>query len=1141
VLGHLWLEEENPSPQQPAGDEHALARSVLQRLANEGEVALTAWMALMEPGQLDAAVPWVLAQIGQPRRPDRAHRAPTAPDKPQAQASAAAAPAPQASPPEPATTVHDARIRAWRRLLLATLAPATADHAPPPLDARSWEGLLRHDAAWLRATVQRLGRSAAVRRRIAQGLGAALLRDLIGLWVVPARQDFIAAFVHGLDRLARRQPALAGIAAAGLWEHTLTYLWLERKAAPEDAVHDEQAFMQSVLRQLSRHGEVAPAAWQALLGPAADLDAAVPWVLAQVGTGVEAARPAAGQLPLAAPPVVPGTECSPAAPARHAGAGTPAPARTLRAWRRALRAMLAPGVEAPWDAAAWQGLLRHDAAWLRTKVQRLGRFADVRQRIAQGLSPDLLCELAGLWVEPARRDFVAGIVQGLGQLARVNPALAGVATPSVLWRHALGQLWLEPGPGGAEGERDFVRGVLGQLARHEGIDAAAWGGDLGGVEAAAAWVLGQVRGERASGVARDGGGHEPQARRSRLAEVVSAGRFEGDFEGLWLESAGEDGRWLRALVGRDGVEAGLEAEGLGDPRARGEPGAVDGGQPGGQTVEVNEALAPSPEPSTPIATPSHSVRAELAFPIALSLSEEAQPHTDPALRHTQGERAEDATAPLRQALAQRLPQPRWLQSLAPWPPPGERDDLAASIRHLAQAAARHEPQPAPLEPWLWNRALAYLWSQPPQRLDLHALTRQLAQDLAHRTTVHPAPAEQGQGTPYGPAEEPPKPHAPHPRPLPPMQERESAEQGLLHQLQARTPLPPADAARWRAQWTTATTHPTPQWRQRLRHALETPPAATRLVELLPRAGLVATLRLLRPTEHDDWQATATLITQASRAAGTPGAPGQLESLAWQAIFREAIEEGRPFHAPAHRAGFAHRFVAELARQLMPPDPARWQRALVQAVARGDDTLADALRTHLPAPPPPAPLAPTPWEDRLVLDWDDLADGEAIHVANAGLVLAGPYLPRLLRMLGLAGDTAFTPPEAAAERAVHLLQAVVDGRGDPAEPLLVLNKLLCGLPLATPVPACIELAPQELAAIDGMLRAMIQHWRTLGNTSVAGLRETFLQREGRLLRKQEAWHLVVERRPLDVLLDRLPWGFATIKYPWMEQVLHVQWS
>jgi hypothetical protein len=372
---------------------------------------------------------------------------------------------------------------------------------------------------------------------------------------------------------------------------------------------------------------------------------------------------------------------------------------------------------------------------------------------------------------------------------------------------------------------------------------------------------------------------------------------------------------------------------------------------------------------------------------------------------------------------------------------------------------------------------------------------------------------------------------------------ESPEQALLHALQSRTPLPPADATVWRAQWAAANAHPSPHWRHQLRLALETPPAAARLVELLPRAGLVAALRLLRPTDHADWQATATLITQASRATGTPGAPGQLESLAWQAIFREAIEEGRPLHTPAHVAGFARRLVAELARQLMPPDPPQWQRSLVQALARGSDTLAAALRADLQAPAPPAPIDAAPW-DRPVLDWDDLADGDALHVANAGLVLAGPYLPRLLRMLGLAGDVAFTPPEAAAERGVHLLQAVVDGRGDTAEPLLVLNKLLCGLPLAAPVPPANELTDPEQAAIDGMLKAMIQHWRTLGNTSVAGLRETFLQREGRLMRKgrnNDAWHLVVQRRPLDVLLDRLPWGFATIKYPWMEQVLHVQWS
>lgn len=74
----------------------------------------------------------------------------------------------------------------------------------------------------------------------------------------------------------------------------------------------------------------------------------------------------------------------------------------------------------------------------------------------------------------------------------------------------------------------------------------------------------------------------------------------------------------------------------------------------------------------------------------------------------------------------------------------------------------------------------------------------------------------------------------------------------------------------------------------------------------------------------------------------------------------------------------------------------------------------------------------------------------------------------------------------------------------------------------------------------MLQAVISHWNALGGTSVQGLRETFLQREGRLQRDEDAWRLRVAPRPFDMLLDRLPWGYATLKLPWMKEVLHVDW-
>ena len=77
-------------------------------------------------------------------------------------------------------------------------------------------------------------------------------------------------------------------------------------------------------------------------------------------------------------------------------------------------------------------------------------------------------------------------------------------------------------------------------------------------------------------------------------------------------------------------------------------------------------------------------------------------------------------------------------------------------------------------------------------------------------------------------------------------------------------------------------------------------------------------------------------------------------------------------------------------------------------------------------------------------------------------------------------------------------------------------------------------------MNSLLQAMIDNWGALGNTSPQGLRQSFLQRQGRLLLKDDAWHLQVESQGFDMLLDRLPWSFKTIKYGWMQRVIHVDW-
>ncbi len=169
--------------------------------------------------------------------------------------------------------------------------------------------------------------------------------------------------------------------------------------------------------------------------------------------------------------------------------------------------------------------------------------------------------------------------------------------------------------------------------------------------------------------------------------------------------------------------------------------------------------------------------------------------------------------------------------------------------------------------------------------------------------------------------------------------------------------------------------------------------------------------------------------------------------------------------------------------------------------------------------------------------------DPIFIGNAGLVLFNPYLPSLFERLGLLTDTEKGPRIVNADamsRGVHLLQYLVDGRLDAPEPELVLNKLLCGLPNAQPVAVSIEPNAADIAMCDGLIAALIANWSILSNTSPAGLRETFLQREGRLTYGADCWNLTVPRKTVDILVDQLVWSIAMLNHRWMSEAVRVTW-
>ncbi|WP_264563992.1 contractile injection system tape measure protein [Flavobacterium sp. N3904] len=165
--------------------------------------------------------------------------------------------------------------------------------------------------------------------------------------------------------------------------------------------------------------------------------------------------------------------------------------------------------------------------------------------------------------------------------------------------------------------------------------------------------------------------------------------------------------------------------------------------------------------------------------------------------------------------------------------------------------------------------------------------------------------------------------------------------------------------------------------------------------------------------------------------------------------------------------------------------------------------------------------------------------EGIAVRNAGIVILNSYIVMLFERLKLVLNNQFSSTENQIN-AVHYLQYVITGLSKTEETFLPLNKVLCGLPLTHAVPDGIEISNDNKQLIDGLIKAAISYWSAIGDCSIDGFRGNWLVRDGILVELADKWELTVDKRAYDVLINKSPFAFSIIKYPWMDKPLHVIW-
>lgn len=163
--------------------------------------------------------------------------------------------------------------------------------------------------------------------------------------------------------------------------------------------------------------------------------------------------------------------------------------------------------------------------------------------------------------------------------------------------------------------------------------------------------------------------------------------------------------------------------------------------------------------------------------------------------------------------------------------------------------------------------------------------------------------------------------------------------------------------------------------------------------------------------------------------------------------------------------------------------------------------------------------------------------EGIFVHNAGLVIVASFLPMFFKKLSLLSEANELTNK---NKAVLLVQYLASGKEFIAEFELGLSKILCGLEMETPVNTSIILTSEEKEEASELLLSAIEYWSILKNTSVDGLRHSFLVRDGKLSFNKNEWLLQVEQKPYDMLLQNLPWNISMIKLPWMKNLLKTEW-